>query len=172
MPRFRFFPDKDAYGHRERIVRLLALAAVFVLVFWAFTKNNERIIQRLENEQTISDGGYLDGSQKSFIKGFRDGLKERYGLTFRLKISKQGIGDPPGMDGKTMILLLAPEQKELDLRLPPIISTALGKEFLDRITAEHLQGFWDKDPWQDELIMLLSAIWDRLDELHISKGSS
>lgn len=173
MPRFRFFPDKGSYGRTERIVRLLALAAVFVLVFWAFSKNNERIIQRLEDRQTISDsGGYLDDRQKSFVKGFREGLHARYGLSFRLKISGQGLEARPEPDSKTIVLLLDPQRQELDLRLPPLVGTAMGKEFLDRLKAEHLDTFWEKDPWQDELIMLLAAIWDRLDELHIAKGSS
>ena len=87
MFKFRFFPDKDAYGRKERILRLMALALVFMLVLWAFSKNNQRIIERLENQQTITDtGGYLDDQQKSFIKGFRDGMRERYGLAFKLNV--------------------------------------------------------------------------------------
>lgn len=173
MPRFRFFPDKDAYNRKERVVRLMALAVVFCLVFWAFSKNNERIIERLENQQTITDtGGYLDDQQKSFIKGFRDGLRNRYGLAFKLKIYKHAIENPPEPDAKTVILLLAPEQRQLDLRLPPLLSSALGKEFLDRLTAEHLEPFWGHQQWQDGLILLLAAIWERLDDLHLPKGAS
>ncbi len=173
MFKFRFFPDKDAYGRKERILRLMALALVFMLVLWAFSKNNQRIIERLENQQTITDtGGYLDDQQKSFIKGFRDGMRERYGLAFKLKIYKHGIENPPEADSKTVVLLLAPEPRELDLRLPPLLSSALGQEFLDQMKAEHLEKFWDHDPWQDELILLLASIWDRLEGMQIPKGTS
>ncbi|EPR43881.1 hypothetical protein dsx2_2055 [Desulfovibrio sp. X2] len=173
MPRFRFrlLPETDKYTPVERLLRLLALMLVFGVVVWAFWKQNEKIIARLENRQTVSDtAGYLNERQRSFIKGFRDGLKERYGLDFKLKIVKGELREPPQTDSKTFFLLLAPESHRLLMRMPPILSSALGKKFLDELQQNHLETFWQQDDWQDELIIVLASVWERLDSLGATKG--
>lgn len=169
----RFLPDGERFSSGERLVRLLALMLVFAAVVWAFWKQNERIISRMEERQSVADlGGYLNDEQRSFVKGFRDALKSRYGMEFHLRIVDDRPLDLPESDAKTMVMGLAPQRGELVLRLPPLLSSALGQEFLADLRANHLDTFWDDPDWQPRLLLVLAAIWERLDTIHGRKGDS
>ena len=161
----RLFPSLKQSSGLERFIRIVALFAIFAAVIWAFWENNQRVISEIERKQDVADtGGYLSDEQLSFVKGFRDALHSRYGISFRLRVV-EGPVPRPESDQKTLYVGLSPASEEIVLRLPPLLGSALGEEFLDDLRANHLNDFWQDEEWQSGLVLLLAAIWERLEEI-------
>jgi hypothetical protein len=158
-------PSGREFSPLERLVRTLALFGVFALVIWAFWKNTDRTITRLEQEQTVYDpADTLSSETRDYVAGFSSSLKDRYGMEFRLQVVLQDLGEPEP-DAKTLFLGLALEKETARFRFPPMMARALGEDFTSHLANEHFDQYWANGNWEGGLAVALAKIWDRLDRL-------
>lgn len=157
---------------REKAVRSIALVLVFAAVIWAFMKNNERVVERLNKEAAIYDETHrLDSDQKKFIVSFTRSLKKEFGLDSQIQIFG-GDFVVPELDNKTLYIGLAPAINEVEIRFPPMMRQALGTEFIDRLETEHFLPSFKFDDWPGELQVVLVTIFDELTKLEQGENAS
>ncbi|QGY39756.1 hypothetical protein GM415_06355 [Pseudodesulfovibrio cashew] len=150
---------------REKLIRSLALILVFAAVIWAFSKNNERVVEMLNQKASIYDETKtLDKEQKKFILSFTKTLKNEFGLDCRIQIYG-GDFVVPDLDAKTMYIGLAPAINEVQIRFPAMMRQALGQEFIDSLATEHFLPSFKYNDWPQEIQVVLLAIFDRLTQL-------
>jgi len=155
-------PKVHGQSPREKVVRTLALVLIFALVAWAFVKNNERVLETLTRQGTVYDEtGTLTEEQRKFIVSFARALKEEFGMNCRVQIFG-GDFVVPELDAKTMYMGLAPAIGAVELRFPPMMSRALGAEFIESLKTEYLLPALATDQWPMEMQMALAAIYEKL----------
>ena len=158
-------PKVHGETSKEKIIRSIALILVFAAVIWAFTKNNERVVDVLNQQASIYDEtGTLDKEQKKFIVSFTRALRDEFGLDSKIQIFG-GDFTVPELDSKTMYIGLAPAIKVVELRFPVMMRQALGEEFIDSLKADFLESF-TYDDWAQEIQVVLVAIFDKLTQLN------
>lgn len=158
-------PKVHGQSPREKIIRSLALILIFAAVAWAFVKNNERVLDTLNREGAVYDEtGTLTEEQRKFIVSFTRALKDEFGMNSRIQIFG-GDFVVPELDAKTMYMGLSPANGTVELRFPPVMSRALGPEFIESLTTEHLLPSLATDGWPLEIQIVLAAIYDKLTNL-------
>ncbi|WP_285907482.1 hypothetical protein [Pseudodesulfovibrio pelocollis] len=158
-------PKVHGDSPREKLIRTLALVLIFALVAWAFIKNNERVLDTLHRQGTVYDEtGVLSEEQRKFIVSFTRALKEEFGMNCRVQVFG-GDFVVPELDAKTMYMGLAPAIGAVELRFPPMMSRALGPEFIESLKTEHLLPSLATDDWPMEIQMVLAAIYEKLTQL-------
>ena len=151
---------------REKLIRSLALVLVFAAVIWAFMKNNERVVQILNQESAVYDEtGTLDKDQKQFIVSFTKTIKEEWGVTARVQIFG-GDFTVPELDGKTLYIGLSPSIGVAELRFPPIMAAALGPDFPDYLKTTFLYPSFQEGDWPMATQEVLSEIFNKLNALN------
>ncbi|WP_419786353.1 hypothetical protein [Pseudodesulfovibrio sp.] len=156
---------------REKLVRTLALLLVFAIVVWAFTKNNERVIQVLNREGAVYDETkILDSEHRKFIRSFTSAMKKEYGLNSQIQVFG-GDFVVPELDAKTLYIGLSPVTGEVRIRFPGLMRHALGEDFAETLTTEHLQPALQGDDWPQELEIVLALIYKRLEKMNKEGGS-
>ena len=104
---------------KEKIIRSLALLLVFAAVIWAFVKNNQHVVEVLNQQSAVYDEtGTLDKEQKQLIVTFVKALRQQWGLDCRIQIYG-GDFVVPELDDKTMYMGLAPALGLRELRFMP-----------------------------------------------------
>lgn len=162
----RFMPKAGEYTPKEKIFRALALVGVFALVIWAFWEHTGRTLRQIKDSQAISDTtGSLDKKQLAFVRGFARSLEAEFGLEFRLQVRDEPVEDPE-LNGKTVFFGIDPAAKQVVVRFPPLLSNALGKDFLEQLQNNHLSTLFDEgNDWREGITFALAAIWERLSEM-------
>lgn len=151
---------------REKMLRTLALMLVFAAVIWAFTKNNERVVEMLNQQSSIYDEtGTLDAEKKKFIISFVRTIRDEYGVEARIQIFG-GDFTVPEVDNKTLYIGLAPSINEVQLRFPPLMQQALGSDFIEKLKTDHFLPSFQYNDWQEEIQVVLIAIFDRLNQIN------
>jgi len=151
---------------REKALRTIALFLVLAAVIWAFSKNNERVVDALNQQSSIYDETKtLDKEQKRFIASFVRTLRDEFG--FEAKIQIYG-GDfvVPDLDSKTLYIGLAPSINEVQLRFPPLMEAALGDGFKEMLVNEHFLPSFKYNDWPQEIQVVLVTIFDRLSQIN------
>lgn len=160
-----FFPSSDRYSPLEKLIRFMALIAIFGVVIWAFWKNNERTLDELEARRAISGAkDVLSQEQYQFVRGFASSLKERYGLEFKLRITPEPVQQPE-LDPKTVFIGISPENEQVVVEFPPLLARALGDDYLNQLRDEYFRDFWQQNEWKNALVMALASIWERLTQM-------
>ncbi len=150
---------------RERLLRGLGLVAVFFIVAVAFWHNSQRQMRAIEAGSALNDpDGLLPEAERSFVSGFADSLKSRYGLLVRVELGP-GAADFTETDSKTLYLGLDPAARKAATAFPPLVRQALGREFAAYLEQEHFQPYWPSGDWPQGLRTALTLIWNRLDNL-------
>ncbi|WFS62232.1 hypothetical protein LF599_16455 [Pseudodesulfovibrio thermohalotolerans] len=156
---------------KEKLVRSLALILVFVAVIWAFMKNNERVVEVLNQASAVYDEtGVLTKDEKKMIVSFTGALRDKWGLECRIQVY---AGDfvVPHLDDKTMYIGLAPAIDVVELRFPPIVRKALGKEFTESLRTTFLLPSFKDGGWPMAIQEVLVEIIKKLDSLNKENGS-
>lgn len=155
-------PKVHGESRKEKIIRTIALMLVFGAVIWAFTENNERVVNRLNQASSIYDEtGTLTTEQKKFIASFVRTLRDEFG--FEAKIQIYG-GDfvVPDIDSKTLYIGLAPSINMVEIRFPPLMRQAVGEKYIETLKNEHFLVSFKYDDWQEEIQVVLVSIFDKL----------
>lgn len=159
-------PKVHGTTQKERIIRTILLLLVFAAVVWAFSKNNERVVERLNRESAVYDETQtLTNDQKKFIASFTRTIRDEFGLDCKIQIFG-GDFTVPELDSKTIYIGLAPSIEEVQIRFPALMRTALGPEFAEQLRTEHFLPSFKYNDWAEELQVVLIAIFDRLDQLN------
>ncbi len=157
---------------KEKAIRTLALILIFGAVIWAFSKNNERVVERLNKDGVVYDEtGTLDVKQKKFIISFTRALRDEFGLSSKIQIFG-GDFTVPELDAKTMYMGLAPSIGVVELRFPGMMRQALGDEFIMKLKTEHLLPSFKYNDWPQEIQVVLVAIFDKLTQLEQGDSDS
>ncbi|CCH49686.1 hypothetical protein [Pseudodesulfovibrio piezophilus] len=159
-------PKVHANNPKEKIIRTIAMLLVFAAVIWAFTKNNERVVDMINQQSSIYDETKtLDKEQKKFILSFTRTLKDEFGLECKIQIYG-GDFVVPELDRKTMYIGLAPSINEVQLRFPGLMRQALGADFIEQIRTEHFLPSFEYNDWPEEIKIVLLTIFDRLSQVN------
>ena len=159
-------PRVHGETRREKIIRSLLLILIFAAVIWAFTKNNERVIERLNLDGAVYDETHtLDKEQKKFIVSFSRSLADEYGLDCQIHIYG-GDFVVPELDAKTMFMGLAPSIGAVELRFPPMMREALGREFIDSLKTTFLVPSMADGQWPMAIQEVLVEIYNKLELLN------
>lgn len=159
-------PRVHGESKKEKIIRSILLILVFGAVIWAFSVNNERVVDRLNRESVIYDETKtLTNEQKKFITSFTRTLKDEFGLESRIQIFN-GDFVVPELNAKTLYIGLSPSINEVQIRFPGLIRTALGPDFAEKLKTEHFLPSFKYNDWAEEMQVVLIAIFDRLDQLN------
>ena len=140
----------------ERFLRTVGLFVVFLGVALAFWHNTERRMRE------ITAGGALE--DRSFVTGFADSLKDRFGVQARVEIGP-GAADFTEIDSKTLFFGIDPEARRVAAAFPPLMRRALGGELSAYLEREHFEPYWASGDWPQGLKTALALIWTRLDNL-------
>ena len=150
---------------KEKVIRTLLLILVFAAVIWAFTENNQRVIERLNLDGAVYDEtGTLDKDQKKFIVSFTHSLRDEYGLDCRIQIYG-GDFVVPELDAKTMYIGLAPSIGAVEMRFPPMMRQALGPEFIESLKDTFLLPSFKQGDWPMAVQEVLMEIYNKLESL-------
>ncbi len=151
---------------REKVLRSIALLLIFGAVIWAFIKNNERVVEQLNQASAVYDETKsLDKEQKKFILSFTHSLRDEFGMECKIQIYG-GDFVVPELDSKTMYIGLAPAINDVQLRFPPIMRTALGDEFIESLKTENFLPSFKYNDWPQEIQVVLVRIFDRLTQIN------
>ncbi len=150
---------------REKLLRSLALVLVFAAVIWAFMKNNERVVNVLNQQSAVYDETKtLDAEQKKFIVSFAHSLKDEWGVKAKIQIYG-GDFVVPELDGKTLYLGIAPAIKEVQLRFPPMMRSALGEDFIESLKTTFILPSFEEGDWPMAIQETLVEIFKKLESL-------
>lgn len=156
---------------KEKIIRSLALLLVFAAVIWAFTKNNQHVVQVLNQQSAVYDEtGTLDQDQKKLIVDFVRALREQWGVNCKVQIYG-GDFVVPELDDKTMFIGLAPSIGVAELRFPPLMRGALGPEFIESLKTTFLLPSLKEGDWPMAIQETLLEIIKKLEALNKEKTS-
>ncbi|QJB55834.1 hypothetical protein [Pseudodesulfovibrio sp. zrk46] len=162
-------PKVHGESPKEKAIRSIALLLVFAAVIWAFTKNNERVVERLNQEAAVYDETKtLDKAQKKFIISFTRSLKSEFGMDSKIQIYG-GDFVVPDLDSKTLYIGLAPAIDVVEIRFPPMMRQALGDDFIKQITEENFLPSFKYNDWPQEIQVVLVRIYDKLTQLNEGK---
>jgi hypothetical protein len=151
---------------REKVIRSLALLLVFAAVIWAFMKNNERVVDVLNQQSAVYDEtGVLDRDQKKMIVSFTQTLRAKWGLNCKIQVYG-GDFVVPALDDKTLYIGLAPAIDQAELRFPPLMRSALGPEFIDSLKTTFLLPSFQDGDWPLAIQEVLVEILKKLDSLN------
>ncbi|WP_316898991.1 hypothetical protein [Pseudodesulfovibrio indicus] len=156
------------YGEspKEKIIRSLALILVFAAVIWAFVKNNQHVVDVLNQQSAVYDETKrLDKEDKRFIVSFTKSLKDEWGLTCRIHIYG-GDFVVPELDDKTLYMGLAPSIGVAELRFPPLMRTALGPDYAEYLKTTFLLPSFEQDDWPMAIQEVLVEIFKKLESLN------
>lgn len=159
-------PKVHGASPKEKIIRTIALLLVFAAVIWAFTKNNERVVNMLNQQAAVYDETKtLDTEQKKFIISFTRTLKDEFGLDSKIQIFG-GDFVVPELDSKTLYIGLAPSINEVEIRFPVLMRQALGDDFIHMLETEHFLPSFKYNDWPQEIQVVLVTIFDRLTSIN------
>jgi len=165
-------PKVHGSSPKEKAIRSLALILVFAAVAWAFSENNKRVVDRLNQESSIYDEtGTLDKEQRKFIISFTRSLRDEYGLGCRIQIFG-GDFTVPDLDSKTMYIGIAPSIDMVEIRFPAMMRQALGPEFIEYLKTDHLLPSFKEGNWPEGIQIVLVEIFNKLDKLNKGETSS
>lgn len=150
---------------REKALRSIALILVFGVVIWAFMKNNERVVETLNQQSAVYDETKtLDKDQMKFIASFAATLRDEWGMDCKVQVFG-GDFVVPELDGKTVYIGIAPAIKEVELRFPPMMRQAFGPDFISELEITFLQPSFEEGDWPMALQEVLVEIFNKLEEL-------
>ncbi len=147
-----------------RAFRPVLLAAVIVVVCWAFWNNSQKRITALAVQNLFSDEtGALSGAQKEMVLRHIKAVRDESGLILEVHILRR----PPSIarhDAQRIYLDLVPQQGRAYLSLPPLVRRAAGDEF-SRDMERGLEQDFAGGRWQEGLDPALAAIRKKLVEV-------
>ncbi|MBN2139492.1 MAG: hypothetical protein JW718_00680 [Desulfovibrionaceae bacterium] len=165
LPRFK---GKTAL---ERVVRILALVLIALVVCWAFWKNNERVMERLNANKAVYDQtDSLGPEDLEFVRGFVDGLEREFGIAARIQV-RTGRVEVPELDPKTLYIGLWPDSRQAVVVFPVLMRRSLGEDLARTLQDRHFPRYFDDGDWPRGLRVALAIIWSRLAEM-VESGRS
>lgn len=155
-------PKPHGKSPMERILRTLAMLLVVLVVMWAFYKNNENVLERVQKTRTVWDEtGQMNRDDIDFLRGFVKSLKDTFGLNCQIQIFKGDVVVPE-VDAKTLYVGLSPARRQVVMEFPALMRPALGAPFMDSLRDEHFAQAFDDNEWIRELKIAMTMIWSRL----------
>jgi uncharacterized membrane protein YgcG len=146
----------------ERFLRSLGLMLIFLAAGWAFTKNYENVIDRLNAESSIRDEtGRLSDEDKAFLREFESLLRRRFGQEFRLRVFQDEIVRPT-LDSRTLFVGLSPARREVAIEFPELVLAALGRDFAANLAREVFAPAFERGDWPKALREAVTEVWARL----------
>lgn len=159
----------------EALLRFLGLLAVVGLTVVGFWKNSERNVERI-NARTSARYGLSDETkglseaERAHVLAFITAMRATYGVEARVVISR-ARPNPPEADGKTLFIGLGLEDKTAVVRLPPLMTGALGPDFARSLEQEHFPfHFGPGKSWQKGLLAALDLVENRLAALNAAQS--
>ncbi|MDP2848581.1 MAG: hypothetical protein Q8O35_10375 [Humidesulfovibrio sp.] len=152
-----------AKGPLEALLRLAGLMLVMGLVVFAFWKNSERNMERLNARFGLSDETKsLSPDERDHVQAFIASLRKEYGIEARVQVTRTRPQSPEA-DGKTLYVGLCPDEKSAVVQLPPLMARALGADFSRMLVDEHFPfHFAAGKSWQKGLLLALDLMQSRL----------
>ncbi|WP_147819912.1 hypothetical protein [Salidesulfovibrio onnuriiensis] len=152
----------------ERTLRTLGMLLVFLVVIWAFYKNNENVLERVQKNRSVWDEtGQLDKDEISYLRDFVKSMRERFGVAVKIQVFKGDV-EMPELDSKTIYIGLSPAGRQVAVEFPPLLRPALGADFIESVNNEFFAEAFDTGQWGRELQILTTMIWSRLAALEES----
>jgi uncharacterized membrane protein YgcG len=159
-------PRVHGSSPREKVIRSLALLLVFAAVIWAFMKNNEHVVEVLNQQSAVYDEtGTLTKDQKKMIVSFTHTLRGKWGADCKIQVYG-GDFVVPELDDKTLYIGIAPAIDTVELRFPPLMRKALGPEFIESLKTSYLLPSFKEGDWPLAIQEVLVEILKKLDSLN------
>lgn len=162
----RIPPAPRERGERPlvRLVRVVVFGLACLAILWGAARNHDRVIRDLNARSAAQDQtGTLTDQDRAFLLGFVDSLRERYGVTCRVGVLKDGYA-PPERDPKAMQVVIAPGAGRAGVAFPPLMDRALGPDLAPELAAR-LERAAAQGRWPEELKDVLITVWERLSAL-------
>lgn len=141
----------------ERIVRTLGMVFVIMVVVWAFWKNNETVVQRLQQTQAYWDEtGQGKPFIKSFTRDFARSMENDFGIKARVQIRGGELAEPEPEEGM-LVLAISPSTRNVMLRINPTVEA--DQDLVRSIEGGHFDEYWDGG-WEQGLQTALVLIWN------------
>lgn len=158
-------PTPRGKSAMERAIRTLAMLLVFLVVIWAFYKNNENVMERIQKTRSVWDEtGQMHKEELEFLRSFARTVRGTFGVTVRIQVFVGDI-EKPDLDSKTMYIGISPALKQVVVEFPALMRPALGMEFIESLRTEYFEEAFDTGEWPRELQILTTVIWSRLTAL-------
>lgn len=141
----------------ERGLRAVGMVLVVFVVIWAFWKNNETVVERLQQTQPYWDETELSKNYiKSFARDFAKSMENDFGIKARIQIRKGELSEPNPQDGM-LLLAISPSTRQVKLRINPMTDT--DQQLITAIENGHFDEYWDSG-WEPSLESALVIIWN------------
>lgn len=168
FPRFRhLLPNAEEGTSGERAFRLVLLVCVFALAGWGFWTNMERRMERLGAAGNIraEDGTFSQAERKDLEERVKR-FEKRFDLTLEIR-AITGPFRPESWNGKSVLLAVGPQTRQVVFTAPPLVRRALGEEFMAELVDSFAPAFTQGDaaPWKDALFGALNTLERKLAEL-------
>ena len=158
-------PKRPSDSSAKQLLRFFGLIAVFVVVGILFWHYYDRSLDQIMVRQSIWDQTKtLSKQEKEFIQEFAQAMRSRYGLGFKLKITREPVYVPK-LDAKTLFIGLSPANKESVIILPPLLKNSLPDDFVSYLQNKHFSNYWGQNRWPNGLQTALRMIWEELANL-------
>jgi hypothetical protein len=144
----------------EKIIRMLALALVLLVVGWAFWKNNQNMLERLNADKAYWDEtGEVDPELRAYAKDFIRTMAEQFGIQARLRI-RRSVPDRPDAAQQHLFLGIAPGQRAVVFVPPAEWPEAKASELRNYLEERHFARHWDAN-WRGGFKSALVLIWNQ-----------
>ena len=168
FPRLRHlnpYSGQDSSGGRA--FRLVLLTVVLILVAWGFWTNMERRMERLGITGQILDTGHaLSSEEKKNLEVYIKRFRNRFDLLLEIRVLAEPFR-PDSWQGKSVLLAVVPQNRQVVFTAPPLVRRALGEEFMADLVDAFAPAFTDVEPknWKEPLFQGLNTLERKLAEL-------
>ena len=149
---------------RGKVFRPFFLAIIFAAVCWGFWTNNQRRMESIAMQGLFRDEvKAFSAEQKSELIQYLKTFKKDFGIPLEVNI----LSRPPavsGNDATRIYLDVVPSQGRVYLHLPPLVRSAVGKDFIRDMETSFTQDFAAGD-WRVNLVSAILALRMKLAEV-------
>ncbi len=146
----------------------MALLAVFCVAGWLFWLNAKSTMDEIESQSNVVDlGDALNAEQKAQLYDIAKLFKEEYGIELKIHVSAKRL-EAPAVSGKTLFFGINPQTRQVEIILPPLVTSALGSDFAAKLSRKHFPEDFSQEAWPSALLHALRDIWDALAALQSS----
>jgi len=156
------FPAPQGKNALERVLRTLAMLLVFLVVIWAFYKNNENVLERVQKNRSVWDEtGQLTKDELGYLRDFVKTMRSTFGVEVKIQVFKEDV-EKPELDAKTIYIGLSPARRQVVVEFPALLRPALGADFIKSVRTEYFTEAFETGQLGRELQILTTMIWSRL----------
>jgi hypothetical protein len=168
--RFRHLSPRPGQGSpAERTLRMVLLAAVFLLVAWGFWANMERRMEGLGARGQVQDAAdALAPGERKELEAIVKRFQKRFDLVLEVRVLAAPFR-PESWPGKSVLLAVNPASQQVVFTAPPLVRRAMGDAFMAELADSFAPCFAAPEntqtAWKAGLFSALAQIERKLAEL-------